>query len=100
MVSRTVMAWLLVVVLLQRSRATQVRVMSVGQTPLVTAEKVTTGLVAQLSSAVTSAGEGTSARHWKFVAAGTPTRTGGVISRTVMVWRLVKVLLQKSRRNQ
>src|SRR5436189_38812 len=68
-----------------------------GHRPLVTAVKDTAGFVSQLSIAVTVAGSGTLARHWTLVAAGTPTSTGGMVSRTVINWLLVEVLLQKSR---
>src|SRR6266850_1647706 len=81
----------------QKSRATQVRVMTAGQRPLVTAEKVTIGFVSQLSVAVRLAGDGTSTRHWKLVLAGTPTGTGGIVSSTEMTCRLVVMLKQKSR---
>src|SRR6266850_1852972 len=84
----------------QKSRATQVRVMTAGQRPLVTAEKVTIGFVSRLSVGVTLAGAGASTRHWKFVLAGTPTSTGGIVSSTVMTWRLVVMLKQKSRATQ
>src|SRR5258705_9902671 len=97
MVSSTVIVWRVVVMLLQKSRATHVRVTIAGHSPLVTAENVTTGFVSQLSVAVTLAGAGTLARHCTVIASGTPTSAGGIVSSTVMIWVLVVALLQKSR---
>src|SRR6185503_17193019 len=96
-VSSTVITCVLVTALLQKSRPTHVRVMMRGQVPLVTAEKVTTGLGSQLSVAVTVMGAGTLARHWRLAAGGTPTRIGAMVSSTVITCELVTALLQKSR---
>src|ERR1043165_3121822 len=90
------MTCVLVERLLQRSCAIHTRVMVEGQSPLVSAKKMTTGLVSQLSTALTFAGGGTLARHWKLVPGGTPINSGAVVSTNTINCAQEARLLQSS----
>src|ERR1039457_6135519 len=96
MVSTTVTVWLPVALLLQRSVACQVRVMSCGQRPLLTVLRtvIVTLLPLQASTAV-----GRSKLHVEphcTVLLLAQVITGGVVSTTVTVWLQVALLLQRS----
>jgi len=96
LVFTTVTVWLQVAVLLQASVACQVRVMTIGQIPLVTVLRMVmvTFVPLQLSLAV-----GASKVHGVLqltVLLVAQVRTGGVVSTTVTVWLQVAVLLQAS----
>src|SRR5918994_854988 len=92
----TVMVWVAVAVLLQLSVAVQVRVMvPQPSTTLFTSGKLTVIVGSQLSVAVTLAAVGTAAQS-TVTLAGTPAKTGAVLSVTVIVWVAVAVLLQLS----
>jgi glucan phosphoethanolaminetransferase (alkaline phosphatase superfamily) len=96
--SSTVITWLAVDVLLQLSTAVQVLVKMYPSEhePFVrTSTIVTVGVASQLSVAVTMAALGI-AEHSTVVFAGTPTKTGAVLSSTVITWLAVLVLLQLS----
>ena len=94
-VSRTVTVRTAVTVFVQASTAVHVRVMIVGQLPLVTLTKVgVTG--PQLSVAVTAGTAATSAKHCTDAFPGNPTSTGGIVSLTVIVWIALAVLVQVS----
>ena len=90
-VSWTVKTWVAEAVLPQGSTAVQVRVMVLAwvQTPAASVSLKVTGTgPAQLSVAVTVAAAG-SASHSTLTSAGTPARTGAVVSLTVTIcWQL------------
>src|ERR1051326_8419067 len=87
-----------VLVFLQRSMAVQVRVMIlVHPMTLVEAPGVTGSGPSQLSMAVTTSCGGTSLRHCTLrFTGGTPTRTGLMVSTTVMICVATFVFLQRS----
>src|SRR3989454_2243035 len=95
-VSRTVIVCVALVELVQRSLAVQVRMMIVGQVPLVVETRVGMRFPSQLSVAATLAGGGTSLKHWKVWLVGTPESTGAIVSRTVIVWVALVELVQRS----
>src|SRR5678815_3433975 len=70
--------------------------MIIGQMPLVVEARVTTGLVSQLSVAVTGFRAGKARRHWTVAGAGNPTSTGGIVSKTTFVTDALTRLVQAS----
>jgi hypothetical protein len=85
-VSSTVIVWLQLALLPEESVAVQVLVMTVGQVwPSSVWLYVTASDPSQLSSAVTVAAAGTSARHSTVASSGHPLSTGSVVSTTVTV---------------
>src|SRR5262245_54662846 len=100
-VSRTVTVWEALTLLLQESIAVQLREMMNPQ-PLIAIPEIAVKLTlvpSQLSVAVTVAG-GTSLRHCTVTLVGTPTRTGGMVSLTVIVRVALALLVQRSRATQ
>ena len=81
----TATVWLHTALLLQQSKAAQVRVMNCGQAPLVTVLRMTTRTLVQQASA-TVGGLKLHAEPRKTALLAGQVRCGGVVSTTVTVW--------------
>src|SRR4029077_4515606 len=108
MVSCTLVTWKAMLVFLHLSTAVQMFVIKNGQgrrlvglnasakPPLLVMEKLTVTRPSQLSMPVTLDGGSTSLMHCTFRLGGTPTRSGLMVSCTLMTWKARLVLLQWS----
>src|SRR5216117_984972 len=89
------MVWLAVLLLPQASTAVQVRTCTTGQVPLLLSTKVNVGLASHASVAVAVAKLGAAGQSI-VLGGGSAPITGGVMSRTLMVWLAVLLLPQAS----
>ncbi len=92
----TVTIWLQVLVLPQTSPATQVRVMTSGQTPFVTVLRMESVRLVPLQLSVAVGGSKLQAVPHRIVLLVAQERIGGVVSTTVTVWRQVTLFVQAS----
>src|SRR5204863_413740 len=95
LLSTKVNGWLAVLLLPQASVAVQVRSCTTVQLPLLLSTKVNVGLASQVSVAVAVAKLGAAGQSI-VLGAGKAAITGGVMSRTLIVWLAVLLLPQAS----
>jgi hypothetical protein len=93
--SRTLIVWLAVLELPHASVAVHVRTWTTGQLPLLLSTNVSVGFASQVSLAVAGTKLGADGQSI-IVGAGSAAITGGVMSRTLIVWLAVLLLPQAS----